>query len=167
MNRTGGGFVETVEALADRHSFSLDYENDGRESEKDRQATEERRTLTHILQEVNRAYAKYIWTPDGLEALNYLRERGFSDESIRDWEIGLAPTGSVLVKMAEQRGWATQQLELAGLLKRREADGQLYDFFRDRVIIPIRDDRGSPIAFGGRIFKEQVNQKRSAPKYLN
>jgi len=167
MNRTGGGFVETVEALADRHNFSLEYENEGKESEKERAISEERRTLAHILQEVNRAYSKYIWTADGAEALRYLKERGFSDESIRNWEIGLAPSGSVLVKMAEQRGWATQHLELAGLLKRRDGDGQLYDFFRDRVIIPIRDDRGSPIAFGGRVFREQVNPKRAAPKYLN
>lgn len=167
MNRTGGGFVETVEALADRHNFSLEYENEGKVSEKERAISEERRTLAHILQEVNRAYSKYIWTADGAEALRYLKERGFSDESIRNWEIGLAPSGSVLVKMAEQRGWATQHLELAGLLKRRDGDGQLYDFFRDRVIIPIRDDRGSPIAFGGRVFREQVNPKRAAPKYLN
>lgn len=167
MNRTGAGFVEAVELLANRHNFVLEYESDGRESEKDRQQAEERRTLMHILQEVNRAYAKYIWTSEGSEALNYLRARGFTDENIRNWEIGLAPASSVLGKMAEKRGWPSQQLELAGLLKRRDTDERSYDFFRDRIIIPIRDDKGSPIAFGGRIFREQAAVKKSAPKYLN
>lgn len=167
MNRTGNGFVDAVESLASRQNFILEYENDRQETEKERQAADERRTLTHILQEVTQAYAKYIWSADGAVALNYLRHRGFSDENIKNWDLGLAPAASVLVQMAEKRGWPLQQLELAGLLKRRDADDRPYDFFRDRIIIPIRDDKGHPVAFGGRIFREPGPQKKAAPKYLN
>lgn len=167
MNRTGSAFVEAVESLANRHNYSLDYEDSGRESEQDRALLEERRSLSHIMSEVSQSYSKYIWTKDGAAALNYLRERGFSDNHIRDWEIGLAPAQSVLEKMAQKRGWPVSQLELAGLLKKRASGDEWYDFFRDRVIIPIRDDKGNPVAFGGRIFLPTPQGRTPPPKYLN
>ena len=167
MNRSGSGFLEAVESLANRSNFSLDYEDNSKESDQERALADERRGLSHILAEVTRAYAKYLWTADGSVALEYLRDRGFSDENIRDWEIGLAPTGSVLVKMADKRGWPLPQLESAGLLKKRDTVDEWYDFFRDRVMIPIRDDKGSPIALGGRIFKATPQGRSAPPKYLN
>lgn len=167
MNRTGSAFVDAVETLANRVNFQLEYENNNKESEQDRAIAEERRNLSHVMAEVTRAYAKYLWTSDGGTALAYLRARGFTDENIKDWEIGLSPTHNVLIKMAEKRGWPVQQLEAAGLLKKRDSSVEWYDFFRDRIMIPIRDDKGSPIALGGRVFKAPPAGRTAPPKYLN
>jgi len=167
MNRTGSGFLDAVETLANRFNFNLDYENNSKESEQDKAASEERRNLSHVMTEVTRAYAKYLWTKDGASALDYLHARGFTEENIKDWEIGLSPANNVLLKMAEKRGWSNQQLELAGLLKKRESAEEWYDFFRDRIMIPIRDDKGNPIALGGRVFKPPPPGRNTPPKYLN
>ncbi|MEN9530310.1 MAG: primase [Pseudomonadota bacterium] len=167
MNRTGTGFVDAVETLANRFNFNLDYENNSQESEQDKALLQERRNLAHVMTEVTRAYAKYLWTNDGGSALSYLRARGFTDENIKDWEIGLSPANNVLIKMAEKRGWSMSQLESAGLLKKRESADDWYDFFRDRIMIPIRDDKGNPIALGGRVFKPAPVGRAAPPKYLN
>lgn len=167
MNRTGSGFVDAVESLAGKFNFVLEYEGNSKESEQERAAAQERAQLGHIMGEVTRAYARYLWTEPGVTALAYLQERGFTEQNIKDWELGLAPASSVLMKMAEQRGWSTSQLEAVGLIKKRENSSEFYDFFRDRVMIPIRDDKGQPIALGGRIFKRPLEGRSPPPKYLN
>ena len=167
MNRAGSGFLDAVESLANKSNFVLEYEENGRESEQERAQSDERRSLSYIMTEVTRAYAKYLWTKDGTQALQYLRSRGFSDEHIRDWELGLAPHNNVLKKMAGNRGWSLAQLETAGLLKKRVSEDEWYDFFRDRVVIPIRDEKGNPIALGGRIFLPVASGRNPPPKYLN
>jgi DNA primase len=167
MNRTGIGFVEAVEALAGKFNFVLEYEGNSKESEQERAAAQERIQLSHIMGEVTRAYARYLWTEPGAGALLYLEERGFTEQNIKDWELGLSPAGSVLLKMAEQRGWTYSQLESVGLIKKRDSSGEFYDFFRDRIMIPIRDDKGQPVALGGRVFKKPPEGRNPPPKYLN
>ncbi|WP_237068567.1 DNA primase [Microbulbifer guangxiensis] len=108
--------------------------------------------------------------PSAGRAVAYLRQRGLSGEIARDFGIGLAPPGwdNLLNALAESAEKA-DQLELAGLaIRRQDSDGQTqpgrrhhYDRFRDRIMFPIRDQRGRPIAFGGRVLGDEK------PKYLN
>ncbi|NBO38361.1 DNA primase [bacterium] len=167
QDRSGSSFQDAVESLAGRYNFILEYENNGQESDQERALREEKRSVIHVVTEVTRAYSKYLWTNEGAEALDYMRKRGFSDENLKDWEIGLAPTHNVLLKMAEKRGWDLRLLESAGLLKKREDRDEWFDFFRDRIMIPIRDDKGNPIAFGGRIFKPTPEGREPLAKYKN
>lgn len=167
IGRTGCTFPEAVETLARRFNFTLEYESTGHESDKDRQLREQRKSIAHIMGEVTRAYSQYLWTSEGRVALQYLLQRGFTENSIRDWEIGLAPQNSVLLRMAEKRGWNKGDLIDAGLLRQRENANEYYDFFRDRIMIPIRDEKGMPVAFGGRVFRDNPNGKSAGPKYLN
>lgn len=167
IGRTGCTFPEAVESLARKFNFTLEYESNSNESEQDRKLREQKRSMSHILGEVTRAYTQYLWSSDGRMALDYLRARGFSDESIKDWEIGLSPQNSVLTRMAGKRGWDVSQLQSVGLVRQRENSDDMFDFFRDRIMIPIRDDKGLPVAFGGRIFREPPAGKNAGPKYLN
>jgi DNA primase len=96
---------------------------------------------------------------EGAGARGYLRQRGFTEQTIRDFGFGLAPDNRTGLKTALKQFGDPMLIE-AGLLI--SVDGKApYDRFRGRLMIPIRDPRGRVIAFGGRILGE------GEPKYLN
>ena len=104
-------------------------------------------------------------TPYGKPALEYLAARGISDEIIKDFKIGYAPNDwDKLATAFVKRGTSTKQLLNAGLVGTRARDGGVYDRFRNRVMIPIVDQTGHVLAFGGRILDSSDGD---APKYLN
>lgn len=95
-------------------------------------------------------------------ALDYLRRRGLSDETIAAFELGYAPEGwDGLLKLARTKGFSEKQLLEAGLLIENPENGRVYDRFRGRVMFPIRDHLGRLVGFGGRVLDD------SKPKYLN
>jgi DNA primase len=96
------------------------------------------------------------------KAQAYLDRRGIGMEARERFSIGYAPDGFTALRDAlggEPRKLAL--LERAGLFSKNES-GRVYDKFRDRVMFPIFDRRGRPIAFGGRVL-----EKDASPKYLN
>jgi DNA primase len=96
---------------------------------------------------------------EGSAARGYLKQRGFTEQTIRDFGFGLAPDNRTGLKTALKQFGDPMLIE-AGLLI--SVDGKApYDRFRGRLMIPIRDPRGRVIAFGGRILGE------GEPKYLN
>ena len=100
----------------------------------------------------------------GAKALDYLHGRGFDDDVITRFGLGLAPDAwDTLAQHGLLRKYPAPLLEQGGLLKRRENGDGYYDTFRARVIFPIRDEQGRVIAFGGRILPGGD----SPAKYLN
>ena len=99
------------------------------------------------------------------QAIKYLKERGLSGEIARDFGLGYAPPGwDNLLKSANKNineKISIETLEICGMLVKKE-NGDYYDRFRERIIFPIKDNRGRVIAFGGRVLNN--NDK---PKYLN
>ncbi|MDY0006814.1 MAG: DNA primase, partial [Spongiibacteraceae bacterium] len=99
--------------------------------------------------------------PQAGRARDYLKGRGLSGEIARDYELGFAPPGwTNLLDALGDTPASRELLTEAGLLIAKD-DGKLYDRFRDRVMFPIRDNRGRVIAFGGRVLGDDK------PKYLN
>ncbi|MCO6441887.1 MAG: DNA primase [Nitrococcus mobilis] len=95
--------------------------------------------------------------PQGRRALDYLKARGLSAEIVARFELGFAPPGwNHLARAIPEH----HDLVAVGLLVRRE-DKRTYDRFRDRIMFPIRDQRGRIIGFGGRSLGD------GQPKYLN
>lgn len=94
-------------------------------------------------------------------ALAYVAKRGLSSETIQKYGIGYAPDSwdLLLKQLATTRAGRDQLFELK--LTNRNDNGREYDFFRDRLMFPIRDKRGRVIGFGGRVLGE------GTPKYLN
>lgn len=94
---------------------------------------------------------------------DYFRARGLTDETISHFQLGFAPNSfDQLKKHAAQKGHALKDLIDAALVSQRSiADKNSYDRFRNRLIFPIFDHQGNPIALSGRIIGE------GEPKYLN
>jgi len=95
--------------------------------------------------------------------LQYVREkRGFSDETIAKFGIGYAPEGwHNALDHLKLLGYSEDQIIETGIATRSE-EGRVYDRFRNRLMIPIRDERGRVIGFGARALDPDDN-----PKYLN
>ena len=92
----------------------------------------------------------------------YLAGRGIGDEAVERYGIGFAPDAwSKLSDAFKKRGISEKILVDAGLAVMRERSGGVYDRFRSRVIIPIADERGRIVGFGGRALGD------AKPKYLN
>ncbi len=101
-------------------------------------------------------------TAYGQGALNYLHGRGITDEIIKEFKLGCAPDAwSKLTDAFIKREIPGKLLEESGLSVAKENSGRAYDRFRNRAMIPIADERGRVVAFGGRILGN------GQPKYLN
>ncbi|MDX2162892.1 MAG: DNA primase [bacterium] len=101
--------------------------------------------------------------PDAVNALRYAREqRGMTDSTLQRFKVGFAPAGWQTMQDAlSALGMAQNDLLEAGLLSKNE-QGRIYDRFRNRLMIPIRDERGRTVGFGARALDPADN-----PKYLN
>ncbi|MBW6454757.1 MAG: DNA primase [Trueperaceae bacterium] len=114
------------------------------------------------LLEINEAaLAWFIAQLPGSPAADYLRRRGLTDETVREWGLGFAPDAwDGLLKHMLTRGVRDDDLLSAGLITENER-GRRYDRFRGRVTFPIRDGMGRVVGFAGRLLDDGV------PKYLN
>jgi len=127
-------------------------------------ADDRREALLDVLQRAQLLFEKRLRTPEGAQALAYVRDRGFDDECLSDFGIGWAPErGNAVCDAAGASGIGVELLEQAGLAKRSD-DGRPYDFFRGRLMIPIADRLGRVVGFGGRMLPGDT---RSLGKYVN
>ena len=101
-------------------------------------------------------------TPYGKPGLEYFAGRGIGKDIIDDFSLGFAPDSFDKLKNAFlKRGVPEKLLLECGLVKQRKSGAGTYDTFRGRVMIPIADERGRFVGFGGRVMDDSV------PKYLN
>ena len=108
------------------------------------------------------------WWQDQLESKSaaavrdYLNERGVSTETRQTFQLGFAPESwDALSTHLRQKGATQEHLERSGLVVKKEEGGS-YDRFRGRLMFPVFDAQGKPIAFGGRTLDPE-----GEPKYLN
>lgn len=149
-------FVEAVESLAAYNGMTVPYEEDGQTFD----ATEKVRLEQGLacLEAATRFYQQCFYEQDGQAAREYLRHRAVKKSTIERYRIGYAPAGNRLLEtLADSYSLALiQAVGLAG-----EKEENRYDWFRDRVMFPIRNMRGQVIGFGARAMGD------GQPKYLN
>jgi DNA primase len=129
-----------------------------------KQEMHERESMLLVNQWASTFFQEQMWETEQGQgiALSYFRERGFTDETIREFGLGFHPDGyTLLADAAVKAGYNVTYLAKTGLSI--EKDGRYFDRFRDRVMFPIRNTSGKTIGFGGRILG---NDKKVA-KYLN
>lgn len=157
----GLDFKGALKLLADRAGIPLKSYgyNKETESEKDK--------LYRTMEEASLYFSNNLLK--NVEVLEYLKSRGLTDKSIKDFRIGYAlPNWRKLYDYLKSKSFTDNEIEQAGLAKKSEKatpeGGQgFYDRFRGRIMFPISDSSGRVIAFSGRLF---VDDEKSA-KYLN
>jgi DNA primase len=157
----GVGFLEGVRILAERYSIPLP------EEEADQEAANERESILHALRFAARFFYRQLTQSDrGRVALDYLRGRGFSPSTIKQFGLGYAPNEwDALLSAAEEEQLDPETLEKAGLVIERNDGSGYYDRYRGRIIFPIFSHIGKVLAFAGRIL--DPDDERDQPKYIN
>jgi DNA primase len=157
MQSQGAGFIEAVEQLAAEAGMEVP-----KPSPEAAEAERRRLDLHGVLEAAAASFQRKLHLPEGARALDYLRGRGLTDETIRRFGLGWSGEGrgALLAELGRQNV-AAEQLVAAGLLSEPSEDRPAREFFFNRVMFPIRDRRGRVISFGGRILGD------GQPKYLN
>jgi DNA primase len=149
-------FTGSLRLLAERAGFELRSEGP-------------RRHEIKTLQDANEAAALYFHglLQNNERARAYLEARGLDSKTASDFQLGYAPGGwDGLRNHLVGRGFAQERLIEGGLLV--EGERGAYDRFRDRLMFPIRDDRGRVVGLGGRILPDgSTAHADQGPKYLN
>jgi DNA primase len=155
MKTTGAGFMEAVESLA--HEAGLEVP---KPSPQAAEAEQKRAGIAEVLEAAAKTYQSWLFAPEGRGALDYLRRRGLSDDTIRKFGLGWSGEGrGALAAALRGQNIKPDQLIEAGLMKAGESGP--VDMFFGRVMFPIADRRGTKISFGGRILGD------GQPKYVN
>lgn len=161
MDIEGYSFVEAAKVLAEKGNIPLDVEINKEQQRSSLPASSEQMIEAH---ELLRKFYHHLLTHtnEGQEALEYLLNRGFTEETIEKFQIGYAlDSWDFVSKFLKKRGFSLELMEQAGLIILREKDQSYFDRFRNRVMFPIMDYQGNTIAFSGRTLGEEQ------PKYLN
>lgn len=167
MKKEGWDFKEALRALAERAGVKLEPYKAEKPEEK-----EAHERLRGLLEEAQTFYRHHLSTPAGKFALDYVREqRHLSDATIETFGLGYAPSAwDSALKHFTARGYTEQELLDAGLIIVHEAEPgtgtpeyrKTFDRFRNRLMIPIRDENGRMTGFGARILDPQ-----DFPKFMN
>ncbi len=157
----GVDFKGALELLAERYGVELQREQeDPREAERRKQ----RERLLELLNRTATYYERVLWdSSEAARAREYLAGRGLSEEMLREFRVGYAPSAWDRVLLASRRGgFSVAELYATGLAQRSKQNGQPYDRFRSRIMFPLTDIRGRVLGFGARAMREDQR-----PKYLN
>ena len=154
----GWDFKEALRELATEAGVQLRAQTPEQKTESDRQ--DRFRGLVNTAAELFQAR---LMESVAASVRRYLREaRGLSDETIRDFQLGYAPESwGWLLNSLRGLGYSDDDIVEVGLAVRNE-NGRVYDRFRNRLMIPIRDERGRVVGFGGRALGAD-----DGAKYIN
>ena len=156
MEHDGYSFPEAVEYLAEKVGLPIPQATAAAPDDQARH-----RLGRELLAKATDGFCRCLQSQQGKKALAYLEQRGIPAAVIRDYGLGFAPAGyGFMEKIFGSDGRSLARLEAVGLLFKNERGGY-GDRFRDRLMFPIRDRRGQPAGFGGRVLGE------GEPKYLN
>ncbi|AGC46975.1 DNA primase [Myxococcus stipitatus DSM 14675] len=151
----GKTFLDAVRDLARELGIDLEAQQDP--------GMRERQQIKEATDQAAEHFRALLWHDDeGRAARAYINSRGVSDELAQSFGLGWAPSAwSLLAERFQKTGMLDAGMKAGLVLKRNTGDG-CFDFFRSRLMVPIRAPEGRPIAFGGRLVNAE-----EGPKYLN
>jgi DNA primase len=163
METEGMDFKAAMESLADRFGVQLETEAEDPAAA----ARRERRERLHSLMSRTAAYySRYLWEArEAADARAYLLGRGLTEETLREFRVGYAPSAWDRILMGSRRaGFTEEELLAAGLVQRSKSrPGSVYDRFRSQIMFPAADSRGRVLGFGARRMRDD----QRIAKYVN
>jgi DNA primase len=168
MELEGLNFPEAIRRVAEMSGVTLPEPVDDEQYQKTKKKKAERKLIADEVVELN-TIALEFWqselnanSAESSHAREYLLGRGISEETQNDFRIGYAPDSwDTLMSLLKERGADDKLLAISGLVSVNEEKKRTYDRFRGRIMFPVLDVNGRPIAFGARILD------KGEPKYLN
>jgi DNA primase len=172
----GVDFKGALELLSERYGVELELEREDPEAE---QRRKRRERLLELLARTSAFYARYLWdSREAAVAREYLARRGLSEETLREFGVGYAPSAwNRVLDASRGGGFSEEELLAAGLAQRSRQSSQLYDRFRARITFPLADIRGRVLGFGARAMADErahasapapsASPQGKPPKYLN
>jgi len=158
METEGVSFPEAVERLAGLAGLPLP-----RTSREDEQREQRQKSLFEVMELATKYFEQNLASNVGAQARGYLSDRGIVPSTIVEFRLGYAPASRFgLKEFLGSKGVSVADMIETGLLVAGDEIPVPYDRFRDRVMIPIHDQRGRVVAFGGRALRSDAQ-----PKYLN
>ncbi|WDF56269.1 DNA primase [Mucilaginibacter sp. KACC 22063] len=155
-------YPEALKWLAKKYGIEIE---ETEESKENKEADSRRESLMVVSSYAAKFFQEAMWeTEEGTNiGLSYFKERGFTPEIIKKFELGYSPDQwEAFTSAAIKAGYQPEFLEESGLSVKRD-NGSMYDRYRGRVMFPIHSFTGRVIAFGGRTLKNDKN----VPKYVN
>ncbi|MDU0354245.1 DNA primase [Paraglaciecola aquimarina] len=154
-------FPEAIEELAQYHSVEVPREKGGAPA-LSKEQKQQKGNDYELMEKVTKYFAQQLKNhPQKDKAIDYLKGRGLSGEVVKAFDMGYAPPDwDSVLKTFGINPEAQQQLLDLKLITEND-NRRRFDFFRDRIMFPIRDKRGRVIGFGGRVLED------GGPKYLN
>ncbi|WP_421751996.1 DNA primase [Croceimicrobium sp.] len=154
-------YPEALRFLAKKYNIEI---VESGQSDEERAKRDTRESLFLVNQFANEYFQDQLWNNETGRSigLSYFKERGFTDESIKDFQLGYSHEGyEVFTQHALDKGYQLEYLSQVGLTK---VDGERKsDRFRGRVMFPILSHTGRVLGFGGRVLKKDAK----TAKYLN
>lgn len=164
-------YPEAIQWLADYYHITVEIEEETPEKKQAREtAQNQKQLLQTVAQYAADKYQNNLLSSPLADGASYLKERGITEQTIQFWGLGHAPadwqylTHDIIAKEMYQ---PAKQL---GLIK--ENNGKVFDFYRERITIPLHDHNGNIAGIAGRLLPEteQTTDPKSEirnPKYIN
>ena len=153
-------FYDAVHALAKRSGIPIVYDGNVKENQEEEQQRKYKKDLLELYKKVAGMFNYFLVSTEmGNKALQYIKNRGVSEQIVNEFQLGYSPSDRYwLKKFLTEKNYSEEFLENSGLFSKNYKN---VSFFSDRLMFPICNRNGEVIAFGGRILTEQK------PKYLN
>lgn len=154
-------YPEAIRYLAKKYGIEIE---ETEQTSEEKESANERESM-YLVSEFAKEYfhTTLLKTEEGKAiGLSYFKERGFTDETIKKFELGYSPDSwDAFTSHAIKKGYKLEFLEKTGLTIVKES--KQFDRFKGRVMFPIRSMSGRTLGFGGRI----LTSDKKAAKYLN
>jgi DNA primase len=168
MEMEGLSYPEAIKRVAEMSGIPLPEPVDDEQFKRVKKKKEAEKKISDEVIQLN-SWALEFWEreftesyADAEKAREYLLNRGISVETQKTFRIGYAPDSwDSVLNLLKEKGADDKLIEISGLVSKNEEKNRIYDRFRGRIIFPVLDVHGKPVAFGARILDA------GEPKYLN
>lgn len=152
-------FVEAIETVAGESGISVIYDQTAKPVDKRFER------YNQIMTELNNFYQKQLKSSSSKnKVISYAKKRGISGAIAKRFELGFAPPGwtNLFDQYTDKEDSIKDLLSMGMIVQKKDKKDDYYDRFRNRLMFPIHNAKGSVIGFGGRVLSPEEN-----PKYLN